>query len=213
FRKNANTSNSFKNISDADVYIIAVSDTAIESVSQQLTAKKGLIVHTSGSASIMELRANERNGIFYPLQTFSKNRAVNFQNIPICIEAKKKEDLESLRKLARMISDSVYEISSEQRKSIHLAAVFVNNFTNHLYHAASEICVRNKVPFHILEPLIEETALKIKNLSPLEAQTGPARRGDTETIQKHIQQLTNDAYRDIYSLISESISTTYGEKL
>ncbi|MEL6918425.1 MAG: NAD(P)-binding domain-containing protein, partial [Bacteroidota bacterium] len=84
FRKNANTSNSFKNISDADVYIIAVSDTAIESVSQQLTAKKGLIVHTSGSASIMELRANERNGIFYPLQTFSKNRAANFQNIPIC---------------------------------------------------------------------------------------------------------------------------------
>ena len=213
FQKTSRITDNFNEIANADIYVIAVSDNAINDVSKQLMHKKGLVVHTSGSVSITTLQENERNGIFYPLQTFSKNRAVNFKNIPICIEAKQNKDLELLHKLAFIISDCVHEISSAQRKSIHLAAVFVNNFTNHLYHIGHEICEENKVPFHILEPLIEETALKIGSLSAREAQTGPARRRDDKTIKKHIHQLKNDTYKEIYSLISQSINTTYGEEL
>lgn len=196
-----------------DIYIIAVSDDAINTVAKQLKNTKSLVVHTSGSISIDSLPMNIRRGVFYPLQTFSKQSEVNFKKVPICLEVEKHDDMILLKKLANALSDFVYEISSEQRKSIHLAAVFVNNFTNHLYHIANEICDENQVPFKILKPLITETAQKIESLSPIEVQTGPAKRNDNETIKKHLNQLKNKEYKKLYTVLTKSIQETHGKKL
>lgn len=198
---------------ESDIYIIAISDDAITSVSQQFIKSKKLIAHTSGSAPIDHLPRENRRGVFYPLQTFSKEREVDFKTIPICIEAERKEDVELLSTLANSISNAVYKISSEQRKSLHLAAVFVNNFTNHLYQIGNEICKKNKVPFTILKPLITETAAKLHTLSPIEAQTGPAMRNDQKTIAKQFDQLKNDKQKEVYNILTQSIIETYEKKL
>jgi len=200
-------------VEQADIYIIAVSDDVITSVSEHFIQSKKIIVHTSGSVSMHALPEAVRKGVFYPLQTFSKGRKVDFKTIPICIEAEKEEDLKLLRSLAEAISDTVYEISSEQRKSIHLAAVFVNNFTNHIYQIGKDICEENGVPFDILKPLISETAEKIAGLSPLEAQTGPAKRNDDKTIERHLNQLKHKTHKAVYRMLTQSIKETYGEKL
>lgn len=196
-----------------EIYIIAISDDVITSVSEQLMNSKKLIVHTSGSVSIDTLPKEVRRGVFYPLQTFSKERDIDFSSVPVCIEAERREDLELLRKLATSISKSVHEISSEQRKSLHLAAVFINNFTNHLYQIGNQICEENQVSFDILKPLIIETAEKINTLSPIDAQTGPARRSDQKTIERHLEQLKNITHRKVYQILTKSIKETYGEKL
>src|SRR5690606_751178 len=154
FREFSETSSDFKKLLPADIYIIAVSDDAIPSVSQLITDKNGIVVHTSGSVSMDELSLHDRRGVFYPLQTFSKQRKIDFKKVPICLESKRGEDLEFLKTLAHHISEHVYEISFQQRKSLHLAAVFVNNFTNHMYQIGNRICEENKVPFDILQPLI-----------------------------------------------------------
>lgn len=197
----------------ADVYIIAVSDDAISKVAEQLQNSSKLVVHTSGSVPMDDLPKELRKGVFYPLQTFSKKRAVDFKTVPVCIEASAEKDLKLLRKLAQTISENIHEINSEQRKNLHLAAVFVNNFTNHLYQIGSEICKENSVSFDLLKPLIFETAHKIGTLNPKEAQTGPAKRNDTGTIKNHLAQLKTKEQREIYSILTESIQNTYGEKL
>lgn len=195
------------------IYIIAISDDAIYSVSKQFIKSNSLVVHTSGSVAMSTLPEEVRRGVFYPVQTFSRGSIVNFKTIPICIEAEKIEDLELLRKLADSISESVFEISSAQRKMLHLAAVFVNNFTNHLYHIGNEICEENQIPFDILKPLILETAVKIDRLAPSKAQTGPARRNDGKTIEKHLDQLENKTHQQLYQILTKSIKEYYGEKL
>jgi len=200
-------------LDNSDIYIIAVSDDAISSVSEQFKKTNKLIVHTSGSVSLNALPDEVKRGVFYPLQTFSRGRKVDFKTIPICIEAEKKEDLELLHRLASSVSESVYEITSEQRKSLHLGAVFVNNFTNHIYQIGSEICEENEVPFNILKPLIKETVEKINSFSPLDAQTGPAIRNDKETIRRHLKQLENKTHQEVYKILTKSIQETYGEKL
>jgi len=208
YKNDVATTNLLEELAAADVYIIAVADDAITEVSQKLRLKNVLVVHTSGSVSINALDGNFRKGVFYPLQTFTKGTAVNFNTIPICLEAGQNEDLVILEKLASAISEAVYFIDSEQRENLHLAAVFVNNFTNHLYQIGQQICDQNKVPFEILKPLIRETAAKLSQVSPLEAQTGPAKRKDAKTIAKHLHQLP-EKYKEIYSLLTKSISDTY----
>ena len=200
-------------IEDADIFIIAVSDSSIAAISKKLEAKQGLVVHTSGSVPLQVLSKNKNSGVFYPLQTFSKDRMVDFESIPICIESKQNENVILLKKLGKAISKKVYEITSEQRKSLHLAAVFANNFTNHMYHLANEICEANGVPFEILKPLIKETATKIDTLSPIDAQTGPAKRNDETTLMTHLSQLDNETHKKVYQILTESIKTTHGEKL
>lgn len=211
FRESSKTSSDFNKLLRADIYIIAVSDDAIASVSQLITNKNGIVVHTSGSVSLDTLSKYDHRGVFYPLQTFSKERKINFKNVPICLESEQKKDSELLKTLAHYISDHVYEISFQQRRSLHLAAVFVNNFTNHLYQIGNRICEENKVPFNILEPLILETAHKIKYLTPHNAQTGPAKRGDKRTIKQHMEELGDSDYRKIYALLSQSIEREYSE--
>jgi len=150
FKDKASTSTDYSKMVDADIFLIAVSDDAIAEVAQFLNPKKGIIVHTSGSVPLGALGNQLRKGVFYPLQSFSEGKPIDFKSVPICIEAENEVDLELLLKLAHFISSKVYEISSDQRKSIHLAAVFANNFTNHLFTIASEICADNDLPFHII---------------------------------------------------------------
>ncbi len=202
------TTNSFDNLATADVYIIAVADDAISEVSKSLPLKNKLVVHTSGSVAMETMDDSLRRGVFYPLQTFTKGTLVDFSTIPICLEAAHNDDLLILEELASSISDAVYFIDSEQRENLHVAAVFVNNFTNHLYHIGQQICDENKVPFEVLKPLIRETATKLTKVSPFEAQTGPAKRKDTQTITKHLHQLPEN-YKEIYALLTKSISKTY----
>lgn len=212
FKNSTAITNNLWELKDADIYILAVSDNAISELSSTLNLKNKLVVHTSGSMAMNELKSVSNKGVFYLLQTFSKEREIDFSTVPICVEAETDADLQLLETLANLISKNCYFINSNQRKSLHVAAVFVNNFVNHLYHIGHEICEQNKIPFEILLPLILETANKITTLPPLEAQTGPAKRNDTKTIEKHTAMLTKNQ-QEIYTLLTKSIYNTYGEKL
>ncbi len=195
-------SRNLTNIPTAAITIIAVSDDAIAKVSSKIT--NPFVVHTSGSVSLSALQNKTRKGVFYMLQTFSKDKLVNFQEVPFCLEATNENDLKTLETLAKLLSEKVYFINSEQRKALHVAAVFANNFANHCYQIAEEICKIHQVPFEILYPLIEETARKIKLLSPKEAQTGPAIRNDQQTIQNHLI-LLNLHQQEMYTIMTKSI--------
>lgn len=212
FKNSTSITNNLSELKDADIYILAVSDNVISELSSTLNFKNKLVVHTSGSMAMDELKSVSDKGVFYLLQTFSKEREIDFSTVPICIEAETETDLQLLETLAISISKNCYRINSGQRKSLHVAAVFVNNFVNHLYHIGHEICEQNKIPFEILLPLILETANKITTLPPLEAQTGPAKRNDTKTIEKHKAMLTKNQ-QEIYTLLTKSIYNTYGKKL
>jgi len=160
----------------------------------------------------MKALKNQKNkGVFYLLQSFSKEKEINFSNVPICLEAENKSDLTKLEKLASLLQGNIYHLSSLQRKKIHVAAVFVNNFTNHMYTIAHNICEEHNVPFNILQPLIEETSQKIKNLTPKEAQTGPAKRNDMETIKNHLNLLSK-SQQELYLKITQSIQN-HGKEL
>ena len=199
-------------LKEADVYIMAVSDDAISKLSSQLPFDNRLVVHTSGSVSIYDLDKKQRRGVFYPLQTFSKDSEVNFQNVPICIEVLDKADLKILKSLATYLGSKSHKVNTDQRQGLHLAAVFVNNFTNQLYRIAHEITESQGAEFDILKPLILETAKKVQNLSPYNSQTGPAKRHDKRTIKKHITQLENEHHKEIYELLTSSIQKTHGRK-
>ncbi len=189
----------------ADVYIIAIPDDAIKPFTTQLQLKNKLVVHTSGGVAMNAISNKQRRGVFYPLQTFSKNTEVDFKIIPICIEAEEENDLKLLRKLGELISNKVVGISSNERAQIHLAAVFVNNFVNELYHISEDILKEKGLDFELLKPLISETAKKIETLSPSNAQTGPAKRGDTTTIEKHKSMIKHKLQEKVYKSLTKSI--------
>ena len=203
--------NDITTLDEADIYIIAVSDNAIAGVSADLPFINRFVVHTSGSVPLDALSDKNHKGVFYPLQTFTKNKEVDFKEIPLCIEAQFGADYQLLERVARVISDKVFAINTAQRRALHVAAVFVNNFTNHMYSIGNDICKENQVPFEILQPLIKETAEKIKVLSPEEAQTGPARRNDSSTIAAHLAFLSDYNQKNIYSLLTQSIQNNVKE--
>ena len=202
----------FSELKPVDLTIIAVTDDAIANVSKQLLFKNQFVVHTSGSVSIETLDSKNRQGVFYPLQTFSKSKEVDFKIIPICLEAQNEKDFQILETVATCVSNTVYKINSQQRKALHIAAVFVSNFVNHLYQIGNDICIKNELSFDILKPLIQETATKILSLSPKEAQTGPAKRKDTQIINAHLNFLKDDNQKEIYKLLTKSIIDN-GKKL
>lgn len=197
-------------LKEADIYIIAVSDDAVAEISEQLPFSNKLIVHTSGSVNLHHLDKKNRRGVFYPLQTFSKNAELNFNDVPICIEVEHKADYHVLKDLAIAIGSPYHRVNSPQRAALHLAAVFVNNFTNQLYRVAHEITESEGVDFNILKPLIKETAKKVDTLSPFMAQTGPAKRNDKKTIKKHLATLDKEIHKDIYILLTKAIKETHG---
>ena len=202
----------FNDIIAADLFIIAITDDAITEVSAAIPFSDKLVVHTSGSVSIEAIDNKNRPGVFYPLQTFSKSKEVDFKTIPICIETKNEKDFQILEKVAKSISNTVYKINSEQRKALHIAAVFVCNFVNHLYQIGNDICIENDLPFDILKPLIQETANKILTLSPNQAQTGPAKRKDIQTMNAHLSFLSDENQKEIYKMLTKSIIDN-GKKL
>lgn len=197
----------------ADLYVIAVSDNAITEVAKQVCDRgvKSLLVHTSGSTDMSVLKDySDRIGVLYPMQTFSKENEVNFKDIPFFIEANNKADESLLIELACRMSDRVQSISSEQRKHIHVAAVFACNFTNYMFTMSSDVLAEIGVSFDTMLPLIEETIRKLKTIPPVEAQTGPAIRQDSKTIDKHLDILKTDKNKhSLYKQITESIYEYY----
>lgn len=197
---------------EADLYLIAIKDDAIKSVAQQLRTKVSgkIVAHTSGSVSIDILKGVSKNtGVFYPLQTFSKDREIDIKKVPFCIEANNKKTEKLLFELACSISTNVNRINSEQRNVLHVAAVFACNFSNHLFSISEKILKDRKISFDMLKPLIHETVHKIDSHSPAEMQTGPAKRKDKNTINAHLEFLkTNPEYQKIYALLSNSIENS-----
>ncbi len=194
---------------DAKLYIVSLKDTALVELLPQITEgkTKSLLVHTAGSIpmDVWEGHA-ERYGVFYPMQTFSKKREANFREVPFFIEANSPQDVELLKAVAGTLTDKVYEADSAQRKSLHLAAVFTCNFTNHMYALAAELLKKYDLPFNVMLPLIDETARKVHELTPCDAQTGPAVRYDENVIHKHLAMLAETpALQEIYKLMSKSI--------
>ena len=211
-----NETNLIQDISDlkpADIYILAISDDAIAQFSKELPNKAKLVVHTSGSVSIHDLDKSLNRGVFYPLQTFSKDVEMDFANVPFCLESLNKSDFKMLVNLAEAIASPWYKINTEQRQILHAAAVFINNFTNQLYRIGHEITDAKNINFEILKPLILQTAEKVQTISPYMAQTGPAKRNDKKTIKRHLKLLENKMHKDIYQLLTKAIQQTHGKKL
>ena len=196
---------------EAEVVILSVKDSAISQVAQTLADCKALVLHTSGSVP-MDAIPSVRHGVFYPLQTFSLDRNVDFRKIPLFLEARTEEDMALLAQLASDISDTHMPMDGERRKTLHLAAVLCCNFVNHLYSISHDILAEQQIPFSTLFPLMEETLDKVRALSPREAQTGPAVRWDENVMQSHLSMLANPIHREIYSILSESIHLSHTEK-
>ena len=188
---------------DADAYIIAVKDSALQKVIAKATKGRegSLFLHTAGSMPLSVFEGYAKNGgVFYPMQTFSMEREVDFRAIPLFIEGADAR----IRQLAESISEHVYELSSDDRKYLHLAAVFACNFANHCYSLAAEVLEKKGLPFDVMLPLVDETARKVHELHPKEAQTGPAIRGDKNVMAAQAA-LLDSRMQAIYNLMSESI--------
>ena len=191
----------------ADLFIIAVNDEAIRKIAIELKLSDQLLLHTSGSTGLSALEgASTKIGVFYPLQTSSKIKSIDFRNIPIIIEANVPEVLAIIRAIADRLSEKVIELNSEQRKTLHIGAVFACNFTNHLFGLAQELLEEKGLDYELLKPLIEETLNKIEMNSPVSVQTGPAIREDQATIQTHLELLKhNPDLSELYIKLSQSI--------
>lgn len=199
------------NLEEADIYILALKDEVVEEFSKRLTHVKGLVVHTSGSLDLTALSSLSRSGVLYPIQTFTKERSFSLKTIPIGVECNNPEDIKLLKSMASILTDHSFELDSQARKRIHLAAVFANNFSNYMFTISKQLCDDNNLSFDLLKPIIKETAEKINYMSPEEAQTGPARRNDHMIMETQEAQLNSDL-REIYRMISKSIQNKYNQQ-
>ena len=191
---------------DGDLYVFSLKDTVLSDVISKVKPNNGMWVHTAGSMpmSVFEGYA-QRFGVLYPLQTFSKGRNVNFDVIPIFLEANTDKNADYLKNIASALSENVRFMSSEKRRSLHLAAVFACNFTNHIYTLSYKLLENESIPADVLLPLIDETVSKIHSMPPAAAQTGPAIRYDENVINKHLAMLDDPDMQAIYRLLSQSI--------
>lgn len=196
-----------------DLYITALPDHAMEEVLPKLGLADELLVHTSGSMPLEILKPYSENiGVFYPLQTFSRKRKINFKEVPLLLEANRMDNEDRLLEAGKSISGNVRVVDSAQRQAIHIAAVFASNFSNHMYEIARQILDVHKMDFDLLIPLIKETASKAAVLGPGNSQTGPASREDMETIAKHLQALgENPGARELYKRITQNIIDQSGQ--
>lgn len=199
--------------SDSSVFIVAVADDAIATIAQEIILPDdALLVHTSGSQPMDKLQfaAAQHLGVLYPLQTFSKSKKVDFKSLPIFLESNTVEAEKILFELAQAISNQVTKITSEERKALHVAAVFASNFTNHMLTISHDILQHHSIDFRFLRPLIEETIQKSLTLGPTQSQTGPASRGDLEILDKHLEFLQDDeGVAEIYKVVSQHIVDRY----
>lgn len=212
FQNDVDITDDLSTLKEADIYIMAVSDDSIAELSKALPFSNRLVAHTSGSVSIHQLDKKHKRAVFYPLQTFTKGATVDFSEVPICIECLEKENLQVLKSLAEVLGCKFYKINTEQRQTLHLSAVYVNNFVNQLYRIAHEISDAKSINFDILKPLIMETARKVQDMSPYMAQTGPAKRNDKKTIKRHLKQIESEEHKAIYQMLTNSIKKTHGKR-
>lgn len=198
---------------DADLYIFSVKDSILQELASMLPTNNGIWIHTAGSMpfNIFE-NYSSQYGVIYPFQTFSKNKSIDWKNIPIFIEASDRSTLEKLNYIASTLSHHVQELSSEQRQYVHLTGVFACNFTNYMYTLSAEILKKANLEFDIALPLIDETCNKIHSLTPFDAQTGPAVRFDKNVMNKHLALIEDEKIKELYQLISEKIYETHKNK-
>ncbi len=199
--------------SESRIFIMATSDDAMESIAQEIILPEdAFLLHTSGSQplSILQFAATSNTGVLYPLQTFSKTKKIDFKSTPFFIESNNSETEEILMLLAKSISNNVSKIGSEERKALHVAAVFASNFTNHMLTLSKKILEQNSLSFDLMKPLVLETINKSLLVGPENAQTGPASRGDLEIMDKHVEFIKEDpALTEIYKLLSQHILNKY----
>jgi predicted short-subunit dehydrogenase-like oxidoreductase (DUF2520 family) len=199
-----------------DLILLTVTDDAIAEVAKALNPRtEAIVAHTSGAVPMNIIPESLRRAVFYPLQSFSRDKKIVWENVPFCLEAKADEDLNLLGELAELLSKRIHVLSSAQRKSLHLAAVFANNFANLMFEMAEDILEEADIDRAILHPLILETANKILMQKAAVSQTGPASRGDLKTIEMHREILGEDGvYREIYERLTREIyNRTHEEKL
>jgi predicted short-subunit dehydrogenase-like oxidoreductase (DUF2520 family) len=193
----------------SQIFILAVPDDTIQGIAHEIKLpEQSLMVHTSGSKGldVLEYSSAAATGVFYPLQTFSKSKKLDFDRVPFLLESENKEALKILNSLAKSLSKNVKIVSTAQRKQMHLAAVFACNFTNHMMSISEKIMENAQLDFSLLHPLVLETIEKALKHSPKSVQTGPAKRGDLETLDKHMEMLQSDEnVQEIYRLISQHI--------
>lgn len=206
---NANALNSISKLNDdIDLLIVSINDNSLSEIATSIEKFKCPVVHTSGSTSIDIIKSSHHfYGVLYPLQTFSKSKIVNIKEVPFFIEGSSVELISRIETLVSKWGAKTQLANSEQRLNLHIAAVFACNFSNHMYSIAEELMRKHQLDFNLLKPLILETAHKIEKLSPNEAQTGPAKRMDTQTIKKHLASLTSEKRLfELYKSISEDIA-------
>ncbi len=208
-------SSDFSKIKNSKFCIIAVSDNSVKAVSEQIKNYNGVVLHTSGSINMSILNNHLKFGVIYPLQTFSFERNIDFNKIPLLVEASNKKILNELIDFSCKLSKKTVIMNSDKRLICHLSAVFANNFTNHLIFTSEELLDQFDIDRGLIHPLLEETILKIKSISSYDAQTGPASRNDLETIENHLNFLKKNNLTfnvDIYKSITESIIKTKFDK-
>ena len=190
---------------NSDIYLIAVKDEAVASVAERLPELSGIVAHTSGSVGADVLKRFERYGVFYPLQTFTKGGYLDYSAIPVFVEGSDKAVEQKLLDLASLFTKKLHVADSGLREKLHIAAVFACNFTNHLWKLADDMLADNGLGLDVIFPLIEASVEKLRYMSPNEAQTGPASRGDVDIIRKHEAALKGTPLAGIYATLSDSI--------
>jgi len=194
----------------SDIYILALKDDVIEEIANSLSRLKGIVVHTSGTTSLNVLKRFKNRGVVYPVESINGRLTQSFNNVPICLEAGEEKTLSTLLSFAASLSNKIFLLDSEQRATLHLAAVFTNNFTNHLLGIATEILDKSDLPHELLEKLAYTTVKNVFKNGALQSQTGPARRNDKVTIEKHLSLLKNDKdHLQVYRLITRQITTVH----
>ena len=200
----ARFTNDLSKLKSADLIIVCIKDDAILSVLSQI--KNTAIVHTSGSIELNVFKEKFSNyGVFYPLQTFNKEVDINISEIPFCIEGNSLEYENQLIKIAKALSNNVVKMNSQQRKQLHIAAVFACNFTNHMYSIADDLLSKKNIDFKILLPLIRKTNANLNSNKPNKVQTGPAKRKDTAIIEEHIATINEKEIKELYQKITKNI--------
>ncbi|OIP84652.1 MAG: hypothetical protein AUK44_01935 [Porphyromonadaceae bacterium CG2_30_38_12] len=194
----------------ADIYLYALADDALCELILRVDFRQGLHIHTAGSIPLSVFGNKfERFGVLYPLQTFSKVKPIDISNVPFFVEGNSQDSEQEILAVASQLSATCVCVNSEERLKLHIAAVFACNFTNYLYGVAQNLLANTSISFEVLKPLILETAHKVEHALPIDAQTGPARRNDMKTIQKHTEALKNPTYKMLYKMLSDSISAKY----
>ena len=200
----AHFTNDLSKLKSADLIIVSINDDAISNIISQI--KNTAIVHTSGSIGLNVFKEQFSNyGVFYPLQTFSKEVDINISEIPFCLEGNSIEFENQLIKIAKALSNNVVKMNSDQRKQLHIAAVFACNFSNHMFSIADDLLAKKDIDFKILLPLIRKTIANLESNRPKEVQTGPAKRKDTAIIQEHIATIKEKEINELYQKISTNI--------